>query len=294
MYHLGNSGNIRIRRATGTLPLSSVQPSDVNTSVKRFSFDGAELNLITGDRLEIATTDPRGLAFFATSSWPSGAVEDSITVFVHANEAGGLRCYTTFSAAVSDTKASALALQSFSGASIPVSVTIRDIDSALLGDITSYTFNTEREAIDTTVLSDKFRSQYNAGLLTGSGTIECLFAVGNDPRYEATPRIGELSSLLLQVIQRVDVGAQFDLFLSLVEPGHESINGVFYELHAIATRAGVQVDDPGELITCSIDFVTTGEFRFRIGSIEEHLLLETTDNITLERDLGFLLKDVED
>jgi hypothetical protein len=293
MYHLGNSGNIRVRRATGTLEPDLVQPSDVNVSVKRFSFDSAELNLITGDRLDISTTDPRGLVFFATSSWPSSSVEDTITVFVHVNEAGGLRCYDSFSDAISDTKANALVLQAFSGDPIPVSVTIRDIESALLGDISSYTFNTEREAIDTTVLSDKFRSQYNAGLLTGSGTIECVFSVKDDPRYFSECYGEEFSSLVLQVIQRVDVGAQFDLFLNIVAPGPESANGVFYELHAVATRTGIQVA-ANELITCSVDFVTTGEFRFRIGSIKEHLLLETTDNIALERDLGFLLKDVED
>jgi hypothetical protein len=37
------------------------------------------------------------------------------------------------------------------------------------------TLNTDRETIDATSLSDKFRKQYSAGIISGSGSIDCLF-----------------------------------------------------------------------------------------------------------------------
>lgn len=293
MYHLGNAGNLRIRRAVGTLHPAVVTTDDVNVTAKRFSFDGAFDNLITGDRLEIATSDVRGLAFFTTAAWPSATIEDTIAVYVHVNQVGGIRCYEAFSDAVSDVKANALVLQAFAGGELTINVTIRDTEANLLGDVSSYTFNTERESIDVTSLSDKFRNQYNAGLLTGSGALDCLFSVKDDPRYASECYGEELSILLLQIIQRLDVGAQFDLYLTLVEAGIESDNGVFYEMSAIVTRAGVQVA-AGELITCSIDFVTTGDFRLRLGSPKEYILKEDDFKLALEGDLGYLLKTVED
>jgi len=295
MYHLGSSGNIRIRRSVGRLPATEMRPADVNASLNRFSFPEAEDNIITGDRLSITTTDPRGLAFFAFNSWASGQIEDNIIVYAHINQAGGIRAYTTFADAIAgDRTGSEVQLQGFTGDPIPVLIELRDADYNLLGDVTSYSFNTEREAIDTTALSDKFRNQYNAGLLTGSGTIDCLFQPEADPCSDCSADTGrELSLLLLQVIQRVDVGAQFDLYLSLVDPGSGASYGVFYELHAVATKTGVEVA-PDELINCSIDFVTTGEFRLRLGSPAEYILQETDFRIEQERELGFLLKSTDD
>lgn len=294
MYHLGSGGLVLVRRASGALHPTHVESSDINTTLNRIGFDGAYENLITGDRLVMTTDDPRGLAFFAPSAWSSGVVEDSITTYVHVDGIGGLRCYKTFSDAVSDSKSAALSLAAFSGGPIQVKVGIEDISYNVLGDIRSYSFNTDRENIDTTALSDKFRNQYNAGLLTGSGTIDCLFSTENELcGINASCPDQELSLLLLQLIQRVDVGAQVDLYLSLVEPGADSQYGVFYELSAVLTKTGIEVR-PDQLIACSIDFVTTGEFRLRIGTPLRYLLKEDSFRISLERDIGFLLTGSEE
>lgn len=294
MYHLGSAGTVRVKRASGVLEPSRVDEEDINLVLNRFSFDRAEYNIINGDRLVLSTSDPRGLAFFDPSAWSSGVIEDSITTYVHVNEAGGLRCFEAFSDAISNARGKEFPLQAFTGAPIEVEVTVIDVTQNLLGDVVSYTFDTEREAIDTTTLSDKFRNQYSAGLLTGSGKIDCLFNYQLDCESGFDDR--ELSLLMLQVIQRVDIGAQFDLYLVLVdpevdEPGKQS--GVFYELQAVATRSGVEVDTQG-VIKCSIDFVTTGEFFLRLGEPKSYILKEDDFRILVERDLGFLLKEVED
>ena len=52
------------------------------------------------------------------------------------------------------------------------------------------------------------------------------------------------------------------------------------------------------LISCSIDFLTTGEFRVKVGVPSEYILKEDADLIELEANqetgLGFLLQEVTD
>lgn len=293
MYHLGNAGTIQITRSSGTLKASRVDPEDVAVSLNRFSFDGAEYNIISGDRLVISTTDPRGLVWFQPGAWTSGQVEDSISTYVHVNEAGGLRCYETFSDAIANNRGVEFPLQAFTGGPIPVEVSVIDVSRNLLGDIVGYTFNTEREAIDTTVLSDRFRSQYNAGLLTGSGQIDCLFKHQLDCADGSYDR--EISLVLLQIIQRLDLGSQFTGYFVLVDPdiNPDLDTGCFYQAQCVVTRAGVEVRSD-QVIRCSVDFVTTGEFLLRLGRPADYILKEDDFRILLERDLGFLLQEVED
>jgi hypothetical protein len=78
-YFLGSAGNVRLRRSSEAVYSSLVHASDINTVLNRFSFDGSLENILTGDRLDISTADPRGLEFFAPATWSSGQVEKSIT-----------------------------------------------------------------------------------------------------------------------------------------------------------------------------------------------------------------------
>lgn len=293
MYHLGNAGTVQIKRSSGVLESSRVDPEDIAVTLNRFSFDGAEYNIISGDRVVISTTDPRGLAWFQPGAWTSGQIEDNITAYVHINAAGGLRCYETFADAIANKRGVEFPLQPFVGEPIPVEVSVIDITRNLLGDIVSYSFNTEREAIDTTALSDRFRSQYSAGLLTGSGTIDCLFKHELDCSDGSYDR--EISLVLLQVIQRLDLGAEFTGYFVLVDPrpNPDPVSGCFYEAQCVVTKAGVEVR-PDQIISCSVDFVTTGEFVLRLGEPASYILKQDDFHIVLERDLGFLLQEVED
>ena len=289
-FFLGTKGNVRLRRATSILIGSlsdSISSDDVNTTLNRLSFDSAGDNLLTGDRVDITTTDPRGLVCFTSAAWSSGAVESGISAFVNVNAAGGLRFFDSFEDAVNNTRANELALNAFAGAPIPIECRVRDVSYSVLGNVVDYTLATDREAIDSTSLNDRFRQLYSAGLLSGSGTITCAFDY-------TTAGVTETPLLMLQLIQRLELGSSFDCALYLTDKSVDAtVNSVFYQFDAMVTKAGVQVA-AGDIINCTIDFVTTGDIRLLIGSIDEYILKEDDDRINLEQSLDFLLKETED
>jgi hypothetical protein len=289
-FFLGSQGNVRLRRGTevvlGRLQ-ESVNTDDISTVLNRVGTkDGIE-NLFTGDKVDFETSDPRNLLFIPASNWSSGTIQDTYSTFVNVNAVGGLRLYRTFADAVNNNRENEIVLQAFTGDPIDLTITVRDVGSNMLGDVTNYEFNASREQVDVTSLSDKFKSQYNAGLISGSGRVECVFNNKTDGSRET-------SLLMLQLIQRVDLGCAFDLFLYLVDkeinPAEES---VFYYLSAVVTNAGVTVD-LDDAIRCTLDFVTTGELRLVVGALADYILKEDDDRIRKEQDLNFLLKEVED
>lgn len=289
-FFLGTKGNVRLRRATSVLINAlqdQIDPADVNTSLNRLSFDGAGENLLTGDRVDISTTDARGMVCFAAAAWSSGTVEPSISAYVNVNAAGGLRFFPTFTDAVNNTRANELALYAFTGEPISIECRVRDVSYSVLGNVIDYTLATDREAIDTTTLTDRFRQLYSAGLLSGSGTITCAFDY-------TTSGVSETPLLMLQLIQRLELGSSFDCALYITDRSVDATaNNVFYQFDAMVAKAGVQVS-AGDIINCTIDFVTTGEIRLLIGSIDEYILKEDDDRINLEQSLDFLLKETED
>jgi hypothetical protein len=287
---LGHQGNVRLRRASRSpygLLQDEISPDDINTSLNRLSFDKALDNLLTGDKIDIFTDDARGLAFLPASYWGGTLIEQTASLYVHVNAAGGLRLYRTFEDAINNNRAAEISLQEFVGGDLPIELNVRDVSYNVLGNVSGYTLNTEREALDITSLNDKFRKQYAAGLITGGGTVDCLFD------YKTTG-IKETPLLLLQLIHRIDIGSEFDLALYLTDRSSNPSNQtVFYEMSAMVTRAGVTVED-GAIVSCAIDFVTTDEIRLLIGEPTGYILKEDDDRIQTEQSLGFLLKEVED
>jgi hypothetical protein len=274
-------------QSQGTVLEDEIRPDDVNTSLNRLGFDSSYGNLLSGDRIEISTTDARGLVCFTSAAWASGVVEPTISAYVNVNAAGGLRFFASFEDAINNTRANELALYAFTGAAIPVTVSVRDSAYNVLGCVIGYTLNTDREAVDVTTLSDKFRRQYSAGLISGSGTIECAFD------YQ-TSGVKETPLLMLQLIQRLDIGSAFDLALYLTDKSVDaSVQNVFYEMSAVVTKAGIAVR-AGDIIDCTIDFVTTGEIQLLIGEPQGYILQENDDLIILEQSLDYLLQESED
>lgn len=286
---LGNTGNIRLRRAggEGSEFADVIQEFDVNTLLNRLGFDKSADNLLTGDRVDISTTDARGLVCFAASNWSSNTVQHSITGYVHVNSVGGLRFFPSFSDAVNNNRSTEYTLYGFAGAGLPISVSIRDSIYNVLGNVTGYEINTTREAVDTTALNDKFKTQYSAGLISGSGKIDCIFD------YKSTG-IKEVPLMLLQTIQRVEVGSHCDIALYLIDNSLDASNdSVFYEVEAVITSSGVTVDTDGT-ITCTLDFVTTGEIRLLVGEPSAYILKEDDDRVELEQSVDYLLKEIDD
>jgi hypothetical protein len=289
-FFVGHTGIVRLQRnASNSFP-AIISPADVNTSLNRFSFDNSEDNLITGDLVEISTTDARGIDFLPSSFWglPEGQKANNARAVVNVNNVGGIRLYRDFADAINNVRAQEVSLSSFAGADLSTSIAVRDTRYNTLGSVTSFEINTDRGAMETTSLSDVFRQQYSAGLLSGNGSIECLFS------YETTG-VAETPLLLLQIINRLDIGSSFKALLSLssVEKTATFTEEVYYEVDAVITRAGVTVT-ADSLVSCSIDFVTTGEFKLRIGVPSEYILKEDNDAIYLEQSLDYLLQEVTD
>jgi hypothetical protein len=289
-FFVGHTGIVRLQRnASNSFP-AIISPADVNTSLNRFSFENSEDNLITGDLVEISTTDARGIDFLPSSFWglPEGQKANNARAVVNVNNVGGIRLYRDFADAINNVRAQEVSLSSFAGADLSTSIAVRDTRYNTLGSVTSFEINTDRGAMETTSLSDVFRQQYSAGLLSGNGSIECLFS------YETTG-VAETPLLLLQIINRLDIGSSFKALLSLssVEKTATFTEEVYYEVDAVITRAGVTVT-ADSLVSCSIDFVTTGEFKLRIGVPSEYILKEDNDAIYLEQSLDYLLQEVTD
>ena len=223
-------------------------------------------------------------------------MQQFLRVYVNVNAVGGVRFYNAFVDAINNNRDNELALSADFTGTIQATIAVRDSRYNTLGSVVSYDINTDRGAIETTSLSDKFRQQYSAGLISGSGSIECLFDYQTIADEEAP-------LFLLQTIQRLDVGSELSVLLSLAGSQDNSrifaasSNEVFYEVQAVITRAGVTVRSDA-LISCSIDFLTTGEFRAKIGVPSEYLLKEDLDLIQTEANqetgLGFLLQEVVD
>lgn len=292
-YFLGTVGNVRLRRNNENTLLTIVKNADVTTTLNRVGVEGAIENLLTGDRITISTEDSRGLLFFETSSWidGEGVEQRTFSAFINVNAAGGLRFFPTFADAVNNNRSTEIQVKEFTGDPIAVRITVRNVAANVLGSITSYRFNTDRESLDITTLSDKFKRMYSAGLISGSGSIDCLFS-------NKTSGVEETPLLALQLIHRIDIGSQFDCLLSITDsesdPSLSASNNIYYEFEAMVTRSGIEVAAT-EIINCTIDFVTTGEIKLLVGRPSGYVLKEDDDRIALNQDsLSFLLTEVED
>lgn len=288
-YFIGSAGNVRLRRNAVINVASEVRSSDINTVLNRVGFDNSLDNLLTGDRLQVWTDDPRGLVFFPTTSWVDGegVTQTVFSQYVNVNAAGGVRFFDTFQAAVNNVRSEEIPVQEFPGDPLQVYYTVSDVSANILGDVTSYSFNTDREAIDTTTLSDKYKQMYSAGIISGSGSIDCIF------NYKTTG-VKETPLLALQLINRVEIGSACDMLLAITDQDNDPEHpDIFYEFTAVITRSGLQVS-AGELISCSIDFLTTGEVKLLVGRPSGYILKEDDFRIKLNQSLDFLLTEVTD
>jgi hypothetical protein len=199
--YLGNVGNIELTRKSleGSVE-SVVNPSDVNTERDRFSFDFDSSFLISGDLVELTTTDGTNLDFVASSGWANNTVQPSGNWYVFVDELGGIKLYETFDESLEGGLTGLVPLTAIAR-DIPIRVKIRDRDSRLLAAVTEYELNTNREIVDITTLSDEHRQQYSS-LITGSGRLTAHWDYANE--YEKEP-----VHYLMQLVIRTEVGSAF-------------------------------------------------------------------------------------
>lgn len=312
-FYLGNHGNIRLRRGTASELggfNATVSPDDINTALNRIGVEDSVDNLVTGDRVVFSTTDNRRLDFipdtnFGTldflvtqgddqlitqsddSFYNNGLTPDDFSAFVNVNAVGGLRLFKTFASCINNDRSAEIVIDPFTNEPIDVNLAVLDTRYNVLGNVFRYEFNTSRDAIDTTVLSDKYKQQYNAGLLSGSGRIECGFDyTTRDPE--------EAPIIMLQTIQRLDLGCAFDLALYLTDKDIvPDVDNVFYLTTGITTSTGISVEANG-IVSCTIDFVTTGQIRLVIGKPDDYILKADDGRVVLDQSLNFLLQEVTD
>jgi len=152
---MGEGGCIELRRTqVDEELLGTVHQSDVNVSKDRFSFDFPLGMLITGDQIELKTTDGSLLDFIGPSGWPTNKVYKDGIFYIFVDEVGAIRLYSKFDEAVSgEVKGRADLVDP--GRSVPISIKVRNNNERIVGQIREFEINTERDAVDVTGLSDE-------------------------------------------------------------------------------------------------------------------------------------------
>jgi len=283
--YLGNVGNIELtRKSLEGSKESIVNPSDVNASRDRFSFDFDPSFLITGDLVELSTTDGTNLDFVSASGWANSTVQTSGNWYVFVDELGGIKLYGTFDESLEGGPTGLVPLAAITR-DIPIRVNIRDRDSRLLAAVTEYELNTNRETVDITTLSDEHRQQYSS-LITGSGRLVAHWDYANE--YEKEP-----VHYLMQLVIRTEVGSAFRGKFYIKYPDTTAQAGDFeatqindalwWEFDAIVTASAVSFT-ADSMVVGTIDFVATGPIRLKAQTQQKrYLLQEDTGKIELEQ-----------
>lgn len=283
--YLGTYGQVELRRASEAGEKQSVvDPADVNTTRRRFSFDFDAGFLNTGDQLEITTTDGSLLSFVAASGWLVNAVQNSGKWYINVDELGGIRLYTSYDAAIEGASATAVVLTT-PAASVPIKVTIANSIPRILAQCSYFELNTNREVVDTTALGEEFRSQYSS-LISGSGNFRAFWEYVS-PNSSST-QSAEAAHYLLQLAVRTEVGSRFNgrFYLKTVGVGNSpsaTDDSIWYEVDAVITQAGVSFNTDSA-VEINADFVTTGKIKLLTQTQPRRKVLqENYDRVLLEQ-----------
>jgi len=277
--YLGNEGEVELQRVeTGRGLRSELSPSDVNVARKRFSVDFALGALITGDLITIATDDGSTLELVSGHSYPDW------TGYVHIDEVGGIRLYSTFAFALAGGIPNSLALVAPSTTK-QIKITTRTDLFKCVAQVKSFDMTTSRELVQTTSLSQEFQSQYEAGLISGQGRMSCFWE-----HQTGTSETLEFSVYLARLVLRLQQGARFRGKFYIYK-NEQNDSSVWYECDCIVSSVQVSVE-PGEAITTEVDFVTTGLITLREDSSLSYILQEDSNKILLEgNQSGALLQE---
>lgn len=277
--YLGNEGEVELQRVeTGRGLRSELSPSDVNVARKRFSVDFALGALITGDLITIATDDGSTLELVSGHSYPDW------TGYVHIDEVGGIRLYSTFAFALAGGIPNSLALVAPSTTK-QITIKTRSDIFKCVAQVKSFDMTTSRELVQTTSLSQEFQSQYEAGLISGQGRMSCFWE-----HQTGTSETLEFSVYLARLVLRLQQGARFRGKFYIYK-NEQNNSSVWYECDCIVSSVQVSVE-PGEAITTEVDFVTTGLITLREDSSLSYILQEDSNKILLEgNQSGALLQE---
>ena len=285
--YFGQSGQIALKRDTLSSGIQTkLDPYDVNTESKRFSLDHSTGSLITGDQVVIETADGSNLELVNGHSYPDGKW------FINIDPVGGIRLYDTFAKAIEGLTTTALTLVAPS-ASKDVVLTTKNDNFRHVAKVRDFEMTTSREQVDLTNLGDEFRNQYEAGLISGQGTMSCIW----EHSYDTGDRKNEYGSdpefpfYLAQLIVRTQQGSDFDGLFYIYRDANNSAKNVYYEANCIITNVAVSVT-PAEVIETRVEFITNGVIRLKTGDTAGYLLQENSDKVLQEDESPILLEQV--
>jgi hypothetical protein len=136
--YLGSYGNVFLKRKSAQGDKASVvNSSDVNANRRRFSFDFETGFLVSGDQVEITSTNGATLAFVTGAGWLDGTVQSSGKWYVNVDELGGIRLYSTFSASLEGNFDDAIPLADIV-TDIPITVKIANTIHRMLGQCSAF------------------------------------------------------------------------------------------------------------------------------------------------------------
>ena len=289
--YLGNQGQIELERVQSNRWLhTELAKSDVNQARKRFSVNFATGALITGDLVTIATEDGSRLQLVSGHTYPDW------TGYIHVDDIGGIRLFTSFADALSNSVELALNLiQPIETQAIKIQTQTDKF--RCLAQVTSFDMTTNRELIQTTSLCQEFQNQFEAGLISGQGRMSCFWEHQlkdcDDMLHSCNPAELEFSVYLARLVIRLQQGAKFRGNFYIYK---DDINNasVWYACDCVVSSVQVAVE-PTQLITTEIDFVTTGPILLRQFSEVNYILQEDSDLILLESNQdGALLQEFSD
>lgn len=280
---LGCSGYVELTRdSVDEVFTSAINPSDVNGAKNHFSFDFPAGMLLTGDQLEIKTTDGSTLDF--VTGWPH---PDGLW-FIHVDQVGAIKLYNEFGDSTGGDPTGRVDLTAPTR-NIPIQVRVKNAIPRMLGEVTSFELNTQRDAVDVSELGEEFRQQHGT-MISGSGSISCFF----DYQFDSCngPRVSsgfepEMSIYVHQLLLRQELGSEFHARLFVIGrgAGKDAGDEVWYEFDALVTNVGLAFE-PTQPLRSTIQFVSTGEIKLLVKTSSQYLVQEDQGLIRLERNQG--------
>jgi len=285
--YFGQAGEIALKRdALQSALQTKLDPFDVNTSTRRFSVDHSSGSLLTGDEVEIETVDGSTLELVSGHNYPD------IKKFIHVDPVGGIRLFNTFALAIEGLQTNALTLVTPSAAK-DILIRTKNEKFRHVANVKDFEMTTSREQVDLTNLGDEFRNQYEAGLISGQGSMTCIW----EHRYYDSDQYNEYGSesefpfYLAQLIVRTQQGSDFDGLFYIYKNSNRAKDNVFYEANCIITNVAVTVS-AAEVVETRIEFITNGVIRLKTGETAGYLLQENADKILQENQSPILLEQV--
>ena len=299
--YLGDTGSVLFERKSGAPINATLLPADVSLERRRFSFADHDVQgeLLSGDQVDIIRTDGGGnLELIA-----SHVGHPDWRGYVFIDPLGGIRLYDTFAGSLAGVRDEGLELVIPSGTQT-LRIETRNNTYNYVGKVQGYELTTTRDTVDITNLGDQFKKQYEAGLISGQGQLNCNFEFRRERPCVSNPEPTglEYSMYLAQLCIRLTQGADFLGRFFVYDPNADEDSdsrfnqqAVWYEAECIVTNCTINVTS-GEIIETVVNFVTTSTIKLLTGAPPSFLLSEDGTLLLQEASAGFgrLIGSVED